>query len=233
VSDSLDKRIDQFVLVPVWALDRCNDSNAIHLYVLLLKYANRARVAWPGQERLAKAMNASTRTVQRAVAELIRCGIMETKRRRSKAGELLGISYVLLKTPIKHHATPVAHGLPATGVENHATPVAEQELDPVLELEPDPTPSPSPKQDKPKNLGYGRHKNHVFCGDLFCIDLEKHNRFARRIIAAGENLTDHDLLGWYAARDHELSSGEEQTIDHPALWLEKQFAEGLKESVAS
>lgn len=86
---------------------------------------------------------------------------------------------------------------------------------------------------KPPKFKNKRHQMHVFCGDYFCVDLEKHQKFEKRIALAGQDLTEYNLPAWYAARDAELVSGEEETTDHPALWLEKQFAQGLKESVAS
>jgi hypothetical protein len=70
----------------------------------------------------------------------------------------------------------------------------------------------------------------VFCGSHFCVDLDKHLRFEARIQAAGGEpgnyllISDPDRTGMYHDWDAEFSG-----TDHPALYLEKCFAEMLKD----
>ncbi len=71
-----------------------------------------------------------------------------------------------------------------------------------------------------------RHLPHIYCGDHFCVEYEKHERFERRVEAAGIDKTTIDLKGMYATWDQAFGSAG--STDHPAFFLEKQFAEALK-----
>ena len=71
-----------------------------------------------------------------------------------------------------------------------------------------------------------KHLPHIYCGDHFCVEYEKHDRFERRLVAAGIDKADVDLKAMYATWDRAFR--EAGTTDHPALWLEKQFAAALK-----
>jgi len=102
-------QLGPFAMVPVWVLDACADSRAIHLYALLGKYTNRERRAWPKTERLALEMATSQRTVERAIATLRRAGALQTERRRRADGAVLGLDFLLVQ------AMPVKGSLPATG----------------------------------------------------------------------------------------------------------------------
>lgn len=65
--------------------DRVSDG-AVRLYGLLARYANRERVAWPGQELLAARMKRSESTIKRLVRELQAAGwitVVRENRQRS------------------------------------------------------------------------------------------------------------------------------------------------------
>ena len=53
-------------MIPVWVLDRCADPRGIHLYAVLQRYADREGLAWPKRERLARDMETSPRSIERA-----------------------------------------------------------------------------------------------------------------------------------------------------------------------
>lgn len=97
----------QFSMVPIWVIDRCS-SVAVHVYGYLMKRANRERRAWPKIPDLAREMNKSVRTVERAIAELRKLGAIQTTRRHARSGAVLGLEFVLI------FVDPESSSLPAT-----------------------------------------------------------------------------------------------------------------------
>jgi hypothetical protein len=226
-------------LLPMWVFSRGLSSTAIHLYGwLAVKYSNAERECWPSQATLADDLRWSIRTIGNAIKELRDAGAIVTKRRHRADGSICGLEFSLPLDEAVHSAKSCrkATNHSAEFCRSPQQNFAEQEKR-TIPIEPSVRTAsrsvladllPTKAKKAKTKLGYGRHRDHVFCGDLFCIDREKHQRFEKRLVAAGENLAEHDLVTWYGARDHELSTGEETTTDHPALWLEKQFAESLK-----
>lgn len=149
--DTLRSQIT-FAMVPTWVLERCS-SQAVHIYALLMRRANRDRRAWPKTELLAAEMGKSLRTVERAIAELRKAGAIETTRRHGQNGWVLGLDFVLIQVdPVSAilpatrdgQARPVQTAInggmgqrhPATGVVSIPPPVAEQEeLDPENQIQ--------------------------------------------------------------------------------------------------
>jgi len=110
VARTLRAQIGQFAMVPVWLLDKCQESRPIHLYALLGKYSNRERRAWPSMERLAREMASSERTVERAVKTLRGLGALQTERRHRPDGAVIGLDFLLVQI------APGTFALPDTGV---------------------------------------------------------------------------------------------------------------------
>ena len=217
---TLTTQIGPFIAIPVRVLERCRDAPAIHLYAWLSKYANQDRKAWPGQTRLAKDMGVSLRSMHRALETLKGAGVVTTSQIR-EGGVVVGTEYVLVALLESVYMPPVARRLPtqddSTCQNLHAT--GDTVTRSIEEL--DPTVRTSKKAKKTR-----RHLPHIYCGDHFCVEYEKHERFERRMVAAGIDKADVDLKAMYATWDRAF--GEAGTTDHPALWLEKQFAAALK-----
>src|SRR5579885_2157884 len=116
--DAVQSSFGPFAMIPVQVLERCKDANAIHVYAVLARYANRERRAWPGQERIAREMGASLRTVQRGLEALRAAGAVTTEPRR-EGGVIVGTLYILAGNsyapPVASRTQPV--GL--AGAEDH------------------------------------------------------------------------------------------------------------------
>lgn len=105
-ADTIRSQIDSFVMLPEWVLDRCRDSRAIHLYMLLRRrYNRRTRRAWPPREELMAGLGVSSRSLDRAIAVLRDCGAMTTElRHRPTDGAVIGVDYLLVQVD-PHFAT--------------------------------------------------------------------------------------------------------------------------------
>lgn len=111
---SLRVQMGPFAAIPVWVLERCQDSRAIHLYAWLAKHANRERRAWPTNDHLAAAMGGiSVRSIERAIAELRSIGAITTERKRRRDGAVIGLDFVLMAVDPNDEAD--AEELPDTG----------------------------------------------------------------------------------------------------------------------
>lgn len=77
-------RRDLFAPVPdALVRDMRVGSSAMRLYSLLMRYANKDRVAWPRQSRLAGELDCSRRTIERLVAQLRDTGWITAERREN------------------------------------------------------------------------------------------------------------------------------------------------------
>lgn len=75
-----------------------------------------------------------------------------------------------------------------------------------------------------------RHAKHVFCGESQCVDQQKHERFLLRIKVAGADLDEAGLQRFYKSVDTDYVKGAfGETPDHPALILEREFQEEIKD----
>lgn len=74
---------NRFAVIPHWVLGRGLSSAAIHLYVVLVKYAdNSTGEAWPSRETLANDIGKSKDSVDRYIRELVAAGALAVTRRR-------------------------------------------------------------------------------------------------------------------------------------------------------
>lgn len=75
-----------------------------------------------------------------------------------------------------------------------------------------------------------KHTKHVFCGESQCVDRQKHERFLLRIKVAGADLDEAGLQRFYKSVDTDYVKGAfGETPDHPALILEREFQEEIKD----
>lgn len=74
---------DYWAMVPEKLIRSGLSDRAVRVYALLQRHANADRIAWPRQTVIAKELDCSRATVERAVRELREKGWIETKRRES------------------------------------------------------------------------------------------------------------------------------------------------------
>lgn len=78
--------VGPFAIVPEWLADSVSPS-ALTLFVRLALHADRdTDQAWPSRSRLAKLMEASTKSIDRWLAELVDSGAIEKTPRRDEGG---------------------------------------------------------------------------------------------------------------------------------------------------
>lgn len=95
---SLRAQIGPFIVIPFWLLERCRDARAVQLYAVLAKYANRERRAWPKRAELLTQLNASPRSLARAIAALKDLGALDVViKHRQSDGAVIGADYVLIQ----------------------------------------------------------------------------------------------------------------------------------------
>lgn len=75
-----------FAAIPYWVLELGMSSTAVHLYVILTRFANwTSHQGYPSRKRLADCMNVSIPTVDRAKDELVAAGVLKYDRRHNKS----------------------------------------------------------------------------------------------------------------------------------------------------
>jgi len=105
--DTFRSQLGPFAMVPVWVLQEAHDAQAVYLYAILSRYANRERRAWPKHDRLASDMGVTDRSVRRALAVLKRIKAVQTLPHRRADGTIDGTEYLLVAVP-ESHRTPVS-----------------------------------------------------------------------------------------------------------------------------
>tara|TARA_S200002703_G_scaffold158366_1_gene168546 strand:- start:1187 stop:1978 length:792 start_codon:yes stop_codon:yes gene_type:complete len=87
----------RFSMVPAWVLDSGISDKAIRLYAVLAGYADsETGQAYPGRTLLSKRLDCSTKTVDRAVAELMGVGAIK-KQQRVKDGHYQSSLYTVVR----------------------------------------------------------------------------------------------------------------------------------------
>lgn len=84
----IKSEIGPFSIVPEWVLDRDLSSTALKLYIVLGRFADwRTGVAFPARDTLAERMGCSSKTIDRAVDELVteRCIEKQSRGRYASA----------------------------------------------------------------------------------------------------------------------------------------------------
>lgn len=127
----------RFSMVPAWVLDSGISDKAIRLYAVLAGYADsETGQAYPGRTLLSKRLDCSTKTVDRAVLELMGVGAIK-KQQRVKDGHYQSSLYTVVRIdpassksrpPVTDDATP-RHSRP-----DPASPVSQRTR--TTELEP-------------------------------------------------------------------------------------------------
>jgi hypothetical protein len=220
--DSFRSQLGPFAMVPVWVLRDAKDAQAVYLYAILSRYANRERRAWPKHDRLAAEMGVTDRSVRRALARLKAIHAVQTSPHRRADGTVDGTEYLLVAVPddqrtqvsgspvkITIQPQPVVAAaapdtrLPDTNVRPDRTPVSgayKEELDPSNQIQ--------------------EHTPCVpFSGRRFEVPRFLHERFVKQLGDVG--LAIFDLRGWYARLDAQSDGPIVGTV---ASFIERAFA---------
>lgn len=102
---------NRFSIIPHWVIRSGVSGTAIHLYTILMMYANNETgQAWPTRTTLARELDKGTKTVDRALKELEDAGAV-TIRRRQRAGtkECYSSLYTVI-TAAPHHGKRASSG---------------------------------------------------------------------------------------------------------------------------
>lgn len=91
-----------YALVPRWVVQALGlDRSAVAVYTALAAYASRPRRAYPGIRRIAKDLNCSQVTVQRALRRLEAAGAVRVERRVGEKGNRQSNIYHLPADPME------------------------------------------------------------------------------------------------------------------------------------
>lgn len=93
---------NHFAQIPHWVLLKSLSSNAIHLYVILVKYANwQSKEAYPSRATLANLMGCTVRTLDRAKDELVAAGALIYKKRFIGNVPTSNLYHVITASPVE------------------------------------------------------------------------------------------------------------------------------------
>ena len=88
-----------FAIIPEWVLYADISPSAIRLYCTLARYANDEGKSNPSRRTLADKMHCSTKTIDRAVAELVAIGALRVYHNTSREGDYTSNDYHLHQVP--------------------------------------------------------------------------------------------------------------------------------------
>lgn len=91
-----------YAVVPEWILEAEISAQAVRLFALLDRYVGRNESAWPSRRTLAERMKVTTKTIDRALAELVDVGAIVIEQRYRVDGSLTSSSYVLWPLTMRH-----------------------------------------------------------------------------------------------------------------------------------
>lgn len=142
-----DVAADQyFAIVPEWVLDDTRTANAVKLYALLRRYADKASgEAHPSRRTLATRMRFSRpQTIDPIIDELVEIGAVVVHERWTEAGDRDSNGYTVMSTPPNRVGAPPARG---------GVPETAQQVGAPAAHKPE---SPEPESDEPENtLAHG------------------------------------------------------------------------------
>jgi DNA-binding transcriptional MocR family regulator len=97
---------DYFAIVPEYVLFSGVSPNAVRLFAVLNRYANKRGQAWPSRKTLAELMDVSVATVDRAKDELVELGALNVENRQGPNGDPTSNIYTLLMSSPMRKGTP-------------------------------------------------------------------------------------------------------------------------------
>lgn len=101
VTDDEPRSIDAdnyFAIIPEWVLYADISAQAVRLYAVIRRFADAESKAWPSRRTLADRMMVSSKTVDRALAELVDIGALKVSHRFDASGDMTTNLYVVRST---------------------------------------------------------------------------------------------------------------------------------------
>jgi hypothetical protein len=86
-----------FAQIPEWILDADISAQAVRLYCVLNRHANKNHIAFPGRKSLSSRVRCSKATIDRAMKELQAIGAVEVTHRREPGSKELDTNAYLLR----------------------------------------------------------------------------------------------------------------------------------------
>lgn len=193
-----------FAMVPVWVLQAAKDAQAVYLYAILSRYANKERRAWPKHERLAADMGVTERSVRRALARLKAIGAVQTTPHRRDDGTIDGTEYLLVSVPFLQRTQVSGSHVPDTP---QLPPVVDLPLaatkPPDTDVRPDRTQVSGAYKEEldPSNQIQKREARVTFKGARFSVPKFLHEEFTDQLGPKAAAI--FDLLAWYPRLDQQ------------------------------
>jgi hypothetical protein len=97
---------DYFAIVPSYVLFSNVSANAVRLFAVLNRYANKRGQAWPSRKTLAQLLEVSVATVDRAKDELVELGALTVENRQGPNGDPTSNIYTLVMSSPMRRGTP-------------------------------------------------------------------------------------------------------------------------------
>jgi ribosomal protein S10 len=107
---------DYFAIVPEYVLFSSVSPNAVRLFAVLNRYANKRGQAWPSRKTLAQLIDVSVATIDRAKDELVELGALTVENRQGPNGDPTTNIYTLVMSSPMRKGTPTREG---TGTPTH------------------------------------------------------------------------------------------------------------------
>jgi len=194
-----------FAMIPEWLLDSDVSAQAVRLYCVLHRYADKdTQHAHPSRRALAKRLRCSPDTIDRSLKELVEIGAVEVKHRHVEDDRQTSNDYIL--RPGGRTDAAGGGGMDAAG---GAAQMRHQELEP-LELEP---------VEREKSI-----LSEVTFFDMFWSVYPRHQDRARATKALDKALrkTDLETIVAGAIRYRDDPNREDGFTLHPTTWLNQE-----------
>ena len=107
---------DYFAIVPEYVLFSSVSPNAVRLFAVLNRYANKRGQAWPSRKTMAQLMDVSVATIDRAKDELVELGALTVENRQGPNGDPTTNIYTLVMSSPMRKGTPTRE---ETGTPTH------------------------------------------------------------------------------------------------------------------
>lgn len=107
---------DYFAIVPAYVLFSNVSANAVRLFAVLNRYANKRGQAWPSRKTLGQLLDVSVATIDRAKDELVELGALHVENRQGPNGDPTSNIYTLVMSSSMRRGSPTGDG---TGTPTH------------------------------------------------------------------------------------------------------------------
>lgn len=188
----IDRR---FAIIDEWVLDLDISDRAIRLYAVLVRYADKdTHKAFPSRGTLAKRLHCSTKSVDRAIQELIDAGLL-SKEQRFNSSLVFTIRTVSpplsrgVDTAVQGGWTPMSRGVDTSDDLTRTTQLEPQEQEPLKKRKPKTADDYQPSQAIIEEM------ETRYIGLALDVELEK---FKDHHVAKGSQFKDWDraFRGW-------------------------------------